>query len=173
MRTTIMRVMPRATLALLCGALLLGTSGCSSMRNYFGMQEQIELPDPERLSSEQIAQVIGETRSRRLLVAARDDAETLTITAVDAQSLHSYRRALFDGSAYPGAVKIMPGAHVLQVQYRDAVFYGDGELKLDAEAGKIYKLRQKVLGLSVWFWLEDGDGNKMGATVSNVLRDRG
>jgi hypothetical protein len=175
MRTTITHILKRALPALLCGALLLGTGGCSTMRNYLGMQQENELPDPERLNLEQVARVICETSSRRLLVAARDDAEQLKITAVDAQSLHSYWDGLFNGGAYPSAVRIMPGTHVLQVQYQDAVFYGDGELKLDAEAGKTYKVRQKVLGLSVQFWLEDSDGRQVGTAVSKVLHgvDRG
>lgn len=161
----------RVALAALLLAATLGSAGCGSVREYFGGRSAAE----EQAFAAAQARVVCDNSSRRLQVTARGDAETLAITAIDAVSTHSYWRAVSTSDAYPETVLLTPGPHVLGVRYRDAIFSGDGELSLDATAGTTYRLQRRVLGLSVQFWLEDAQGQRVGSVATLALHgaDRG
>ncbi len=70
---------------------------------------------------------------------------------------------------YLETITLTPGLHKLQVQYRDAIFYGVGQLSLDAEAGTSYKLQTRVQGLSVQFWIVDPQGLRVTEIDSDQL----
>ena len=144
--------------------LVIGISGCVALRKSLGFEQPA---DPA--TAEPSAYVVCENSSRRLLVKDRDDAELLTVTAVDAASTRSYWQGLFYPTSYATAVALKSGSHQLQILYQDAVFYGSGELTFTAEAGKTYKLKKRVLGLNVQFWIEDDLGQRVGGTTNSDL----
>ncbi len=141
-------------------AFALGLGGCATP----AAEQAVVPPVPS-------AHVLCDTGSRRLLVSARDDAETLTIVAVDRSSTLSYWDAISQFEPYPSTVALTPGQHTLRVRYSDAIFYGEAELELAAEAGATYRLQRQVVGLSVRFWLVDAEGQQVGTVVSNTLRN--
>jgi hypothetical protein len=143
-------------------ALALMSSGCATVQAAFGTGGTITPPS---------ARVLTDTGSRRLLVSARDDAETLTIVALDRGSTLSFWGTIARLEPYPSTVELQPGYHTLRVRYSDGIFHSDAELTLEAEAGATYRLRREVVGLGVHFWLVDAEGRQVGTMVSNTLRN--
>lgn len=142
-----------------------GLAGCTLVQEQLGMA-----PQSEPLTPENSAQVDCETGSRRLLFKDRNDAELLSIAAIDKVSTFSYWRAVAEPTPYATTTVLTPGPHTLQVQYRDAVFLAETELSFAAEAGQSYKLHKSVQGLSVHFWVEDAAGRSIAAVDSGEIR---
>jgi hypothetical protein len=156
-------------IAILLLVTLFGIGGCATLREQFG-GDSAEQKQRDAALLESSAQLICDNHSRRLWVKERDDAELLTITAIDTVSTHSYWRGLFAHTAYVEMAVLTPGVHTVQVQYEDAIFYGNGELTLDASAGKTYKLQKRVLSLGVQFWIEDAQGQRVTTVDDSTLQ---
>jgi len=146
---------------------LLAMGGCAQWRSLVGDDDA-----EQQALLQNSARVVNAPESRRIMVREHDDAERVIVTAVDRVSTHSYWRGLFGATPYETEVMLPPGSHTLQVRYQDAMFYGDGELSFDAEAGQIYRLQKKALGLSVQFWLEDAQGQRIASSSQSVALER-
>jgi hypothetical protein len=89
------------------------------------------------------------------------DKQRVIITRIDHAKVHGPRMFSFESNPQD----LLPGRHIISVEFSLNNSSTTGRLWLDAEAGKSYIVRKRIEGYGVHFWIEETDtGRIVGGT---------
>ncbi|MCK6376463.1 MAG: hypothetical protein L6Q65_16170 [Zoogloea sp.] len=120
----------------------------------------------ERLSPEKEARVSTDSEDVYGAIAPGFDRK-IYLVRINGESL-SDTKALLGGQLhpYPTEAYVLPGRQELDVRYVHLNQYADGRVWFDAQAGKVYRVRYRISGYGVVFWVED---TAQGVPVGGLL----
>jgi len=140
---------PRIALLVLC----LLCAGCASPWAFVA-------PDAKAASDPLVTVTCDSERTHTILTNLNP---RVVITEVDGRFTYSPLRIFVGQRDYPEIAQLRPGRHNLDLRYVHNNTYADGSLWFDAEAGKTYRVRFKLEGYGVSFWVEEeGTGKAVG-----------
>ncbi|HMX10331.1 MAG TPA: hypothetical protein PKE61_05410 [Burkholderiaceae bacterium] len=108
-----------------------------------------------RLSADKEVRITTESEKAYGAVAPGFDRK-IYLVKINGQSL-SDSKALIGGqmNPYPTEAYVLPGRNELDIKYVHLNSLAEGRLWFDGEAGKEYRVRSRIDGYKIFFWVED------------------
>lgn len=133
------------------GALVvaISTSGCAT--------QQYQAYKGAPLSNAE--QAVVQTESQRDHVVRSRLDQRLGIVDIDGVKTASFAACVMLGTenCYPDRAIVLPGRHHFTLRYDHGNSFSFGNIWFDAEAGKTYLIRRKILGYNIRMWVEEND----------------
>ena len=108
-----------------------------------------------RLSVDQEAKISTDSEQAHGAVAPGFDRK-IYLVSINGQRLTDTKAALGGQmNPYPTEAYVLPGRQELQVKYVYMNRFADGRLWFEAQAGKEYRVRYRIDGYAIVFWVED------------------
>lgn len=129
-------------------------AGCQSTPTY-------TTDGAETLDRSSMAFLVCDSENRSSFLKGLD--KRLYIVDIDGKNTFDLGSALFANQSHPERAWVEPGRHYVRVLYEYFGSYAHGNLWLDAEAGKVYRIKKRAEGYQVFFWIvEQESGEPVG-----------